>query len=542
MQTLHGNIVDPLNGKIFGGTVQIRAGRITSVAPSVRARPEDGFILPGFVDAHMHVESSMLPPTELGRAAVRHGTVAIVADPHEIANVLGVAGIRYMIDAGKRSPIKFSFGAPACVPATEHETSGARLDPQAIDALLADDEIRFLGEVMNYPAVVAGDRDMLAILDAAKRRRKPIDGHAPGLAGEALERYAAAGISTDHECATIAEARARVALGMSVQIREGSAARDFDVLHPLLGEHPSACMFCSDDRHPDDIAEGHVDALVRRALAAGYDPIDVLKAACVNPVLHYGLDVGLLRVGDPADLIVVDDLRSMRVRSTMIDGVVVAERGASGVARVSVSAPNVFEARPKRDADFYLAAPPGAARVIAVEDGQLRTTERRVVPSVESGRVVADIERDLLPITVVNRYRDAPPAVALASGFGLQRGAIASSVAHDSHNIVAVGTSEVMLAKAVNAVIEVRGGIAAVDADGVDVLPLPIAGLMSLDEYAAVGAAYERLNAKVADLGSPQRAPFMTLSFMALLVMPELKIGDRGLFDVLRFTFVDVAV
>ncbi|WP_428267120.1 adenine deaminase [Haliangium sp.] len=539
LERVSGQVVDPVAGTIRPAEIEIAAGRIRALTPTEHPGPR--YLVPGLVDAHVHVESSMLPPSEFARAALVRGTVAAVADPHEIANVLGEAGVRYMMADGARVPLVFGFGAPPCVPATAFETAGARLGPATVAALLAEPGVTHLSEVMNVPGVLAGDPDLAAMLAAARRLGKPIDGHAPGLMGPGLRRYAEAGVGTDHECATLAEARARVALGMKVLIREGSAARNFDALVPLLDEHPEACMLCADDTHPDDLVRGHIDDLVRRALARGIDVMKVLRAACVNPVRHYRLDVGLLQVGDRADFLELDSLDEFEIARTVVAGEVVAERGRSLLPRLPVTCPNAFEATPKTAADFALAAPPGPTPVtmpvIVAHDGQLVTERLELAARVEAGRVVADPARDLLLLTVVNRYRDAPPALALVRGFGLTRGALASSVAHDSHNIVAVGADAGALCRAVNLVIAHRGGIAAVDpANETEraaerILALPIAGLMSDRPYAEVARAYEDLNELAAALGSRQRAPFMTLSFMALLVIPALKLSDRGLFD-----------
>jgi adenine deaminase len=532
LQVIRGNVVDPAAGTIMPARVEIAAGRIQAIHPEWASF--DTYLMPGFVDAHVHVESSMLPPSEYARAALCRGTVAVVADPHEIANVLGVAGIDFMLEDSQRVPMRFGFGAPSSVPATPFETAGALLGPEDVGALLARPGITHLAEVMNVPGVLGRDEALRAMFGAARWYGKPIDGHAPGLLGEPLRRYASAGVETDHECATLAEARARVAVGMKILIREGSAARSFDTLAPVLGESHDLCMLCSDDQHPEDLARGHIDALVKRAVARGIDVMKVLRAACVNPVLHYDLDVGLLRPGQRADFIEVSSLGSFGVLRTVIAGQVVAERGKPLLPHLPVACPNKFAATARKPADFALPARVGKLAVIVAHDGKLATDRIEMAPRVARGLVVADPARDLLKITVVNRYADAPPAVAFVRGFGLSRGAMASSVAHDSHNIVAVGVDDDSLCRAVNLVIEHRGGIAAVDpgrSDGEAVLPLPIAGLMSDRPFDEVARAYEALSARVARMGSGQKAPFMTLSFMALLVIPSLKLSDRGLFD-----------
>ena len=535
-----GHLIDLHHREIRPVTVYTRGGLIDRIESADEV--PDRYILPGFIDAHVHVESSMLTPSEFARAAVVHGTVGTVSDPHEIANVLGVDGVKYMIADGQRVPFHFAFGAPSCVPATPFETAGASLGPDDVAALLDRDDVLYLSEVMNYPGVIHGDDALHAMIAAAQERGKPVDGHAPGLRGDGAKTYAEAGIQTDHECFSIEEAREKLSHGMKIAIREGSAAKNFDELIPLLGDVPDRVMFCSDDKHPDSLVDGHINALVRRAVDAGYDRFDALRAACVHPVEHYGLDVGLLREGDAADFIVVDDLDTMHVAQTYVGGDLVAEAGETLIDRVESETVNRFAASPVDPEAFAVPAEGTHVRAITAVDNQLVSGEAVVDAALRDGQAVADPERDVLKIAVVNRYEDAPPACAFIRGFGLTEGAIASSVAHDSHNVVAVGTSDAALANAVNAVIEHRGGIAAVDASGTPhVLPLPIAGLMSNRPYKDVAARYTALSRFVQDrLGSPMDSPFMTLSFMALLVIPQLKLSDQGLFDGEAFAFVDV--
>jgi adenine deaminase len=464
-----------------------------------------------------------------------------VSDPHEIANVLGVDGVNYMLEDGQRVPFRFAFGAPSCVPATPFETAGAEIDVDAVEALLDRQEIPYLSEMMNVPGVLNGDSDVLAKLEAARRRGKPRDGHAPGVRGDDARAYAEAGIQTDHECVSIEEAREKIDAGMKIAIREGSAAKNFDALIPLIDEAPERIMFCSDDKHPDSLVDGHINALVRRALDRGYDRFDVLRAACVHPVRHYEMNIGLLREGDPADFIVVDDLETMNVRKTFVGGLLVAEDGESRIDRTSSAVVNQFEAGPIEPDALRVPAETSRLRAITAVDNQLVTGEEIVDARIEDGQAVADPENDVLKIAVVNRYEDADPAVAFIRGFGLQEGALASSVAHDSHNVVAVAASDAALARAVNAVIDAQGGISATDAAGdTHLLPLPIAGLMSDEPYDEVARKYTVLAEFVQNrLGSPMDAPFMTLSFMALLVIPRLKLSDKGLFDGESFQFAD---
>ena len=555
--------------------VRISGGRIASVREltgSEALRVVPGILIPGLVDAHVHIESSMLPPWEFARVAVRHGTVATVSDPHEIANVLGADGIRFMLDDAAGSPFTFWFGVPSCVPATALETAGAALDADAVAALLDDPRLPYLSEMMNWPGVLARDPEVMAKIAAARARGKRVDGHAPGLLGADIAHYAAAGIETDHECRTAEEGRARIAAGMMLAIREGSAARNMDALLPVLREHPDRCMWCTDDAHPDTLLAGHINRLMARAVAAGIDPFDALRAGTLNTVTHYRMPCGLLRVGDRADMALVDDLRSFRVRRTWIAGSMVAEEGVSRLPGRASATPNRFRACRVSADDLALRTGPGAgstvrAHVIAVEDGQLVTGHAMEAVTVSGSAVaggaaaggaaagdvagggaavhVADADRvvepdpsrDLLLLAVVNRYTDAPPALALVRGIGLTRGAIASSVAHDSHNVVAVGASRAELAEAINAVCAARGGLA-LTASGTHVLELPIAGLMSDRPAEDVAATYARLTDGARALGSPLHAPFMTLAFLALIVIPALKLSDRGLVDATAMRFV----
>ncbi|MEM9417549.1 MAG: adenine deaminase [Planctomycetota bacterium] len=541
--TLDTHLVDIPARAVRSVSITVEDGRIAAITPAPSGHEPQGFVLPGFVDAHVHIESSMLTPAHFAAAAVVHGTVATVSDPHEIANVLGVPGVRYMLDNAATVPFKFAFGAPSCVPATPFETAGAALSVEDVTELLDDPRVFYLSEVMNFPGVLAGDTDLLAMIAAAQRRGKPVDGHAPGLRGDDAKRYHAAGISTDHECFTKAEALDKLAAGATIQIREGSAARNFEALFPLIDEFPGRVMLCSDDKHPDELVHGHIDALVRRAVADGADVFNVLQAACITPVEHYGLPVGQLRVGDPADFIEVDSLTGFHVLSTYIDGVCVAHGRKSMIDVSRAEVLNRFECTAKTVEDFAVPAEPGKSlRVIEAIDGQLVTHALDIEPYVVDGNAVSDPRQELLKIAVVNRYADTPPAVGFVTGFGLQRGAIAGSVGHDSHNIVAVGVSDHEIANAVNAVIEMQGGLSAVDGDRVETLPLPVAGLMSTRPCKAVAHAYENLDRLAKDLGSGLRAPYMTLSFMALLVIPSLKLSDKGLFDGEAFVLTDLWV
>ncbi len=536
--TIEGQIVDLVNSRVYPGVVVIEAGKITKI----KEQPVDNtqYIMPGFVDAHVHIESSMLVPSEFARLAVCHGTVATVSDPHEIANVLGKNGIRYMIENGRKVPFKFFFGAPSCVPSTAFETAGATLDADDIEELLASDDIYYLSEVMNYPGVINEDPELMRKIAAAKKHGKPIDGHAPAVTGDNLQKYVSAGITTDHECFRLAGALEKISLGMKILIREGSAARNFEALIPLMATHPDKLMFCSDDKHPDELDDVHIDVLVRKAIALGYDVMDVLRAASLNAIRHYKLNVGLLQLGDDADFIVVDDLRHPVAKQTYIRGMLVAENGVSNINYKETLIPNIFKAEYIHADDIFLPDVGKKIKVIQCRDGQLITQCLVAQPKVENGGIVSDIERDILKIVVVNRYQPTKPAVAFIKGFGLKRGALASSVAHDSHNIVAVGVTDKDILHAVNLLIEHTGGVTAYCSTEMIAVPLPVAGLMSNEDGYEVALAYQNANALAKRLGSTLYAPFMTLSFMALLVIPELKIGDQGLFDVTKFAITSI--
>ncbi len=537
--TLSGNIIDLRAEKIYKGYVHVKDGTITGIEKDETVK-ESHYIMPGLIDAHIHVESSMLIPSEFARLASVHGTVATVSDPHEIANVLGIDGINYMIENGKKVPFKFYFGASSCVPATPFETAGFELGVEELDNLLARNEIKYMSEMMNFPGVINRDEEVMKKLAVAKKYGKPIDGHAPGVKGEDARKYIEAGISTDHECFTMEEALEKIRYGMKIQIREGSAAKNFEALIDLMKGHADKVLFCSDDKHPDDLVAGHINQLVVRAVRKGYDPLKVLKSAILNPVDHYRLDVGTLQPGDPADMIVVDNLKDFHVLETYVDGVLVARNGATLIPSVQESVPNNFHAEPVNTGDIKVAPGQGKLKVMEALDGQLITNVIYVDPKIEADNVVSDTGQDVLKIVVLNRYNKAKPAVAFIKNFGFKRGAIASSVAHDSHNIVAVGTSDEEIVRAVNLIVRERGGVAAVDKSEEMVLPLPVAGLMTTEDGYKTAEKYHKIDRKAHEMGSKLRAPFMTLSFMALLVIPDLKLSDKGLFDGTVFSFTEL--
>jgi adenine deaminase len=560
MTYISGRLVDLFNKKIYPAQIIIKDQKIQKIIeldPSEKVDP--GFIIPGFIDAHVHIESSMLVPSEFARLAVVHGTVGTVSDPHEIANVCGMEGVEFMIDDGKRVPFKFNFGAPSCVPATTFETAGAALDSDDVEKLLKRKEIKYLSEMMNFPGVLHGDEEVFKKISAAHKLNKPVDGHAPGLRGEDARKYISAGlppgevgISTDHECFTKEEALDKLKFGMKIIIREGSAAKNFDALIDLLNDYPEHIMFCSDDKHPDSLVEGHINDLCARAVANGIDVFKILRAACINPVLHYKLDVGLLIEGDAADFLVVKDLEGFMVEKTFINGELVAENGKTLIKKPATTTKvvNNFSCSLKEPADFVVSKNEASLTiqtkipVIVAEDGQLITKKIYTSPKMDGDQIVPDIENDILKIVVVNRYHNSPVAKTFIKNFGLKKGAIASSVAHDSHNIVAVGVDDESICKAVNEIIKHEGGVSLCYGSSSAnekniVLALPVAGLMSTEDGYEVAKKYSEIDKAAKSLGSTLSSPFMTLSFMALLVIPHLKLSDKGLFDGDSFSFVN---
>lgn len=533
------NLVDIPSKKIYPAKVTVVEGRIAQIQ-EIQPDKELPFLMPGFIDAHVHVESSMLVPSEFARLAVVQGTVATISDPHEIANVCGMKGVEYMIENGKQVPFHFFFGAPSCVPATPFETAGGEINTADIENLMARPEILYLAEMMNWPGTVHRDPLVMEKIEISKKHGKPIDGHAPGLMGELAEKYVSAGPNTDHECFTYAEALGKIKLGMKISIREGSAAKNFEALIDLIDDYPGMIMFCSDDKHPDNLAISHINELAARSVAKGKDVFDVLRAACLNPIAHYSLPVGQVREGDPADFILVKDLEQFEVLTTYIKGQKVAENGKTLIPRVNNEVINNFNTSLKKQEDFQLYASGTKVRVIEALDGQLITPEIEGEILIRDGFAESKSEKDILKITVVNRYQEAPPAVAFIKNFGLKTGAIASSVGHDSHNIIAVGIDDVSICRAVNLLIKAKGGISAVSGEKEEVLPLPVGGIMSPEDGYQVAEAYTRIDRMAKEMGSSLNSPFMTLSFMALLVIPDLKLSDKGLFDGKRFEFAEV--
>ena len=556
---ISGQIVDVVNSRIFPGTIEFENGKILNVIDETPNNVETSLygvsteehgvskgghiIMPGFVDSHVHIESSLLVPAEFARLVVPHGTVASVSDPHEIANVLGLDGVRYMIEVGKKSPFKFYFGAPSCVPATSFETSGATLDSNDIEELMSSDDIKYLAEMMNYPGVIFNDDEVMKKIESAHRHNKPIDGHAPLLSGDDLKKYCASGISTDHECSNLEEAREKARLGMKIQIREGSAANNFDNLISIIKDYPDSVMFCTDDAHPHELIKSHINGLIKRAISLGYDILDVIKAATLIPARHYNLEVGMLQKNDPADFIVIDNFNDFNVLKTYINGELVAENGKPLLPKIGVETINNFVTERVSADDFKVVDEGKDINIIGVIDGELLT--EKIIAKTQSHKVqsssfylVSDVDNDILKIAVINRYEKKKPAVAFIKGFGLKRGALASSVAHDSHNIVVIGCSDDDMAMAANMIIETKGGFAVYAKDVKKCLPLPIAGIMTDEDAFKVADDYLEIKDLAKGLGSPLNDPFMTMEFMALPVIPKLKLTDKGLFDGEKFELI----
>ena len=534
-----GKLVDVHLKIIFPAIVEIQQGRIMSVEKTV-STPEI-FILPGLIDSHIHIESSMITPGAFSAMAVKHGTCATVSDPHEIANVLGIKGVEFMINDAKKVPVEFYFGAPSCVPATSFESNGAILNYKQVEKLLEMKEIRYLSEMMNFPGVIFNDDEVMKKLACAKKLDKPVDGHAPGLSGDPLKKYVAAGISTDHECSSLMEAKEKIALGMKILIREGSAAKNLNALKELYRTHPDMVMLCSDDLHPEMLREGHINKLIARLISEGYNVFDVIRSATVNPVKHYKLDSGLLRPGDKADFILVDSLDKMNVQETWIEGVKVFDKGEVLFDYKPGTAVNNFNCRKISESDIRVKNKHGEIRIITAMEGELLTGEI-IGFSGNSEFVTSDVKNDILKIVVKDRYKDMPPAVGFIKGFGLKNGAFASSIAHDSHNIIAIGVEDKNIIEAINRIVTLKGGLAVSDGEEIESLQLNIGGIMTTRSCEEIAGEYDNLNRLVKTLGCSMKAPFMTLSFMALLVIPDLKIGDRGLFDVKKFEPVSLFI
>lgn len=538
-KTISGKIVDIINKRVFPGKLFIKGGKIHRIEKT-NDPVDEVYLLPGLVDSHIHIESSMLSPQQFAHTAISHGTVATVSDPHEIANILGEEGIHFMLNNAAQSPLKFNFGVPSCVPSTPFETSGAVLDSTRVKDLLEKPYFKFLAEMMNFPGVVSADEEVLKKIQAAKDFNKPVDGHAPGLRGKNLDKYIHAGISTDHECNSYEEAKEKIEKGMIIQVREGSAARNFDALWPLIKEYPDRVMLCSDDRHPHDLVKGHINLLVNKGQTYGLNVFDLLKAATYNPVQHYNLDVGLLRKNDPADFILVDDLKQFNILATYINGTCYFD-GHTVKFEVGESArPNIMETEPVSLEDIKVEAREKPIRVIHARDNELYTAWSKDTPRIHENNLVSNTDRDVLKLVVMNRYKKQKPAVGFIKNFGLTKGAIGTSIAHDSHNLIALGADDSSIVQCLNQLIEQKGGINVFDGKEHHGMQLEIAGLMTHRSAESVSRQYIDLTGITSELGCKLEAPFMTLSFMALPVIPELKLTDQGLFDVQNFEYTSL--
>ncbi len=545
---LKGNLVNVFTEEIYPAEVEIKNGIIKCVR-EVKGDFKN-YILPGFIDAHIHIESSMLTPSRFAEAVIPHGTTAVVADPHEIANVMGINGIEYMINDSKSVPLRFFYTAPSCVPATPFETSGAVIGPDEIQELLQMDDMVALGEMMNFPGVIGNDRLVLEKIEIAHKLKKPVDGHAPLLSGDDLCKYVGAGISTDHECSQMEEALEKKRLGMKIMIREGSSAKNLEELYSMGGD-----FLVSDDKHPEDLLKGHLNLTLKKAVQLGMDPIEAIQMVTFNPSSHYNLNIGSISPGKAADLVIVDDLENFNISKVIINGQIVAQDGKALFKVHPLPIENTFNLTDKKSTDFDVptnfeinsesnsssrSTEKTRVRVIEVIEGQLLTEESEANLKISDGIISPNIENDVLKISVVGRYGQNNVSNGFINGFRLKKGAIASSIAHDSHNIIVVGTNSHDMAKAVNNLKKNKGGLVAVYDGNIYSLKLPVAGLMSTKGAKDVSAQLKDLHDLVNDMGCQLASPFMTMSFMALLVIPKLKISDKGLFDVESFQFVNV--
>lgn len=537
MKRIEGNLIDIENREFYPCEIAIADGKIVSIDRN--SNSYDHYISPGFIDAHVHVESSMLMPTEFSKRVIPNGTVGVVADPHEIANVLGIEGVRLMVTNGEKAPLKFHWGIPSSVPATPFDKTSGVLTVKDTEELAKTGQFSLLSEVMNIPGVLDNDPEILDKIAIAKKYHLRIDGHSPDLRGDKLSTYIAHGIETDHESSTLEEAEEKISKGMNILIREGSAAKNYEALKSLIATNTENVMFCTDDSHADDLLEqGHINKIVKMAFRDGFGIFDVLQIACINPVKFYHLDVGTLHIGDKADFIILDDLASLNIVGTYINGQEVYLRGIEReYPDVKIPLLNVFHHDQIIVSEIETSVSGEVTCIQVIPDSIL--TEKKVVSfGKEPVRFQSDVEADLLKIIYLNRYFNSKPQVGFIFGIGLKRGAFASSISHDSHNVVAIGCTDEDLVAAINVIIQEKGGLAVQQGNKGLSLPLPVGGIMSDKTGQEVADQYSKLNLELHQMGCPLNSPFMTLSFMSLIVIPRLKIGEKGIFDVDRFEFI----
>ncbi len=540
-----GHILSVADKTVIDGELHVKNGKIEDIIPIPDLDNNAPYILPGLIDAHVHIESSMLLPSQYAKEAVRHGVVGAVCDPHEIANVCGKQGVNFMIENSKQSCFHFAFTAPSCVPATSFETSGYTLNSQDVKQLLEKKEIYSLAEMMNFPGVLNKNEEVLRKIDYAKQVGKPTDGHAPMLDDKDILAYSLAGISTDHESSSYDEAETKIKYGIKCLIREGSAAKNFDNLWQLIDKYPTMTMFCSDDIHPNELQNSYIDTLVKRSIGKGVSLFNILQTSSLNPISHYNLPIGMLRKGDYADFIIVNNLKDFEIQSTFISGEQVFDKANNNLVCNDLLSDNTniinnFNRSEITEKDIKLIAQTSAIKVIKAKDKELYTKAIVCNAKIQDNFVVSDTENDVLKLVVCNRYNNTKPAIAFINGFGLKNGAMASTIAHDSHNIIAVGTCDELIVKVINQLVANKGGICITNGEKTESLPLPIAGLMSGETIDVVSSKYESLNNFAKSLGCKMNAPFMTMAFMALLVIPEIKLSDKGLFDAKSFEFTSV--
>ncbi len=535
---IKGNILNIYTDEIYPGEIEIEKGVIQSIREVSSFFNE--IIVPGFIDSHIHIESSKLTPSRFAEIALKHGTTSVVADPHEIANVMGLEGIEYMLNDARNSPLKFNFAAPSCVPTTEYETAGATIDSNVIDDLLRKDEFVSLGEVMDYNGVIEGKEDLIAKIESAKKHKKPIDGHAPLVTGEDLQKYVKYGIDTDHECTSKREAAEKRRMGVKIMIREGSESH---MLEELL--HSDADFIVSDDICAEDLIDGHIDKLLRKAVSLGMDAFEALKLVTINPAKHYNLNVGSITPGKQADLVFIDNLEDFNVKRVIVDGNTIYKKQKLLYRANPMPVKTTLKITPKTAEDFDVKAQDenhksATVNVINVEDNTIISSHDTAKLSIDRNTVIPSVFEDILKISVIERYGGNTIANGFVHGFNIKNGAIASSVSHDSHNIIAVGTNSQYIAEATNKIIENKGGLVAMSNKEMIDLPLPIAGLMSDKSANVVSKVSSSLNELVSSMGCTLSSPYTTLSFLALPVVPSIKITNKGLFDVDANKFIDV--